>query len=56
MRRENQHGGRKCADLQNRLDMTSHENHQLLNAFFAFLQQIASCYVHDIFQNSVGNS
>ena len=26
MRRRNQHGGRKCDDLQNQLDMTSHEN------------------------------
>ena len=27
MRRGNQHGGRKSDDLQNRLDMTSHENY-----------------------------
>ena len=26
MQRGNQHGGRKCDDLQNQLDMMSHEN------------------------------
>ena len=43
MRRGNQHGVRKCDDLQNRLDMTSHENSLLYeNNARALLSRILS--------------